>query len=237
VEAEDAPEQLLAFESGRNSKAIGSSMAPCEKTAHSAVDTGPPTAKDVVIVAPLTFELSTDTRVQFGTVCKKQIDRVVKYGLDSSPSRLILFRSTFSLVAIDLAAHEQKSATYDVTANLFNPSSSSSKSFFARVLALPVLAAAASVSPTCLECPECGPSKCPECGPSNTRNNARQMLNALRHREAKAKQKAKTVIAYCALLFKANRHRKAKAKLKKNVEVSLVPPSLQYSPLMTRKPN
>jgi hypothetical protein len=55
--------------------------------------------------------------------------------------------------------------------------------------------------------------------------------------EAKAKQKAKTDIAYCALLFKANRHRKAIAKLKKNVEVSLVPPSLQYSPLMTRKPN
>ena len=153
--------------------------------------------------------------------------RVTLYYLDLSS--LILPQSASSLVAFELAAHEQKSATYDVTASLFYPSSSSFKSFSAHVFVLPLLAAASSVSPTCLECPECGPS--------NKRNNARQMLKALRLRKAKAKQKAKTDIAYCALLFKANRHRKAIAKLKKNVEVSLVPPSLQYSPLMTRKPN
>jgi hypothetical protein len=186
-------------------------------------------AKDVVIVAPLTFELSTDTRVQLGTVRDKQIDSVVKFDLDSSPSRLILSQSTSSLGAFDLAAHEQKFATYDVTANFFNPSSSPFKSFFAHVAVLPLLAAADSVSPTCLECLESGPSK--------KRNNTCQMPKALRHRKAKAKQKAKTDVAYCALLFKANRHRKATAKLKKNVEVSPVPPSLQYSPRTIRKLN
>jgi hypothetical protein len=229
VEDEDTPEQRFAFESDRNSAIFGSSMAAFEKTAHPSVDTAPPAAKDVVTAAPLTFELSTYTRVQFGPVCEKQIGRVVKYGLDSSSSRLILSQSTFLLAAIDLAAHEQKSATYDVTANHPILSSSSFKSFSARFLALPVLAAAAFVSPTCLECSESGPSK--------TRNNTRQMPKALRHRKAKAKQKANTDIAYCALLLKANRHRKATAKLKKNVEVSPVPPSLLYSPRMIRKLN
>jgi hypothetical protein len=206
VEVEGAPEKLFASESEHYSTEIGSI---------------------VVTAAPSTFELSTDTRAQRGTVCVMQVDRVVKCNLDlSSP---ILPQSTSSSVAFELAAREQKSATYGVTASLFYPSSSSFKSFSAHVSVLPFLAAASSVSPTCLECPECGPS--------NKRNNARQILKALRLRKAKAKQKAKSDIAYCALLFKANRHRKAIAKLKKNVEVSLVPPSLQYSPLMTRKPN
>ena len=44
-------------------------------------------AKDVVIVAPLTFDLSKYTRVQFGEVCDKQIDRVVKYDLDFYPNQ------------------------------------------------------------------------------------------------------------------------------------------------------
>jgi len=208
VEAEGAPEKLFASESECYSTEMGSI---------------------VVTAAPSTFEFSTDTQVQSGAVCIKQIDRGVKCNLDFSS--LILPQSACSLETYKLATHEQKSATYDVTASLFNPSSSSFKSFSAHVSVLPLLAAASSVSPTCLECPECGPS--------NKRNNARQMLKALRHWKAKAKQKAKTDIAYCALLFKANRHRKAIAKLKKNVEVSLalVPPSLQYSPLMTRKPN
>ena len=185
VEAEDAPEKLFASESERYSTEIGSS---------------------IVTVAPSTLP-STDIRLQRGTVCEQQIDRVVKCNLDFSS--LILPQSASSLVASDLAAHEQKSATYGVTASLFYPSSSSFKSFSAHVFVLPFLAAAASVSPTCLEFLECGPS--------NKRNNARKMLKALRHRKAKAKQKAKTDIAYCALLFKANRHRKAITKLKKFV--------------------
>ena len=118
-----------------------------------------------IIVAPLKSELYTDPQVQRGTVCDKQFGRVVEFDLVFSSSWLNLPQSTFSLVALNLAAHEQKSATHEVTADLFYPSSSSFETSFAHVITLPLLAAAASVSPTCLECPESGPS--------NNRNNAR----------------------------------------------------------------
>ena len=180
-----------------------------------------------IIAPPLKSELCADPRVQCGTVCDEQFGSMVEYDLDFSSSWLNLPQSTFSLVALNLAAHEQKSATHDVTANLFYPSSSSFETSFAHVITLPLLTAAASVSPTCLECQESGPSK----------KWSDQMPKDLWPRKAKAKQKAETDITYCALPFKANRHRKATAKLKKNVEVSLVPPSQQHGPRMIRKLN
>jgi hypothetical protein len=110
VEVEGAPEKLFASESEHYSTEIGSI---------------------VVTAAPSTFELSTDTRAQRGTVCVMQVDRVVKCNLDlSSP---ILPQSTSSSVAFELAAREQKSATHGVTANLFYPSSSSFETSFAHV--------------------------------------------------------------------------------------------------------
>ena len=60
-----------------------------------------------------------------------------KYELNDSPLKFTSSVSTFSLVALDLASDEQKFATYDVTANLFNLSSSSFKSFSAHVSVLP----------------------------------------------------------------------------------------------------
>jgi hypothetical protein len=101
------------------------------------------------------------------------IDLGAKYALYDFPLKINSSVSTFSLVALDLASDEQKFATYDVTANLFNLSSSSFKSFSAHVSVLPLSVAAASASSKPLESSDGAPSK--------KKNKAR------RNRKAKAK--------------------------------------------------
>ena len=90
MEAEDfhVPEQRFSVESGCNSTTIGSSMATCDKTVHSAVDTGPPTAKDAVTAATLIFELSTDIRVKFIAVYDEPKDTHYVRNFDKGSSQV-----------------------------------------------------------------------------------------------------------------------------------------------------